>query len=306
MNNSPHLLSVVIPVFRDGARGIAATNAMLRQSLPDGVECEIIVVDDGSGDGTSAQLSECNDARVRIMSLPFNQGRSSARNAGVTVASGKFVVFMDCDCIPDAGFLAAHFAALSSGSVASTGHVTGDGTGFWSRYQCEASMRRKLQHSQGASYAGSSQNMAVRRAAFEAIGGFDKGYRRYGFEDRDFLLRISEIGRIAWADDAIVHHQDHLALSHISLKMREAGEYTSAQFSGRHPDAYRRLGYASIDTHMSLFAKLVAPACIWVASLLATGFDKLRCERWLPYALAKQIVRVTSALSYLSGTARRS
>ena len=304
MNPLVKKISVVIPVFRDGVRACAAVDSMLLQSLPEEVQCEIIVVDDGSDDDTPTLLTACGDARVHVLRLSCNQGRSTARNAGFEAATGEFVVFMDCDCTPCVGFLATHFATLCAGAVASTGHVTGTGQGFWHRYQQEASLRRQYQHASGMPYAGSSQNLAVRRSAFEAVGGFATDYRRYGFEDRDLLLRISEHGQVAWAEGATVLHQDAITLSQVTAKMVEAGEHSSRHFAARHPDAYSRLGYAVIDARVHPGMKMFAPMCIPVASFLATGFDSMRCERWLPYFLAKWMVKVTSALSYIGGTAR--
>ena len=301
---SPDLVSVVIPVYRDGARACAAANAMLLQSLPDGVQREVVVVDDGSDDDTAMQLSACRDPRIRVLRLPCNQGRSAARNVGVAIAAGEFVVFMDCDCVPDAGYLAAHLAALSAGAVTSAGHVTGTGGGFWDRYQHEASSRRQHQHASGMPYAGSSQNLAVRRSEFEAVGGFDTGYRRYGFEDRDLLLRIAKHGRVAWAEGAIVHHQDAITLTQVTAKMMEAGEHSSQHFATRHPNAYRQLGYAALDARLRPALMPLASCSVPVASLLAAGFDSIRGGHWLPYSLAKWIVKVTSALAYLGGTAR--
>lgn len=136
----------------------------------------------------------------------------------VPVATGEFVVLMDCDCVPEVGFLAAHFAALGSGAAASTGHVIGEGQRFWCRYQIEASKRRQHQHEMGIPHAGSSRTLAIRRSTFETAGGFDTNYRRYGFEDRDLLVHAAEIGRIAWTSQAVVRHQDRINLSQVSAK----------------------------------------------------------------------------------------
>lgn len=297
-------VSIVIPVFRDGARAREAANAMLRQSLPDGASLEIIVVDDGSGDDTAAYFAACKDRRVRFLQLPINRGRSGARNAGAAVAAGSIVLFMDCDCLPaDQNVLMGHIAAFESGAVASCGHVTGIGADFWSRYQDEASRRRQKQHASGIEYAGSSQNLAVRRSEFEAIGGFDTGYRRYGFEDRDLLIRLSQRGAIAWTT-ATVRHQDALCLLQVASKMAEAGQHTSIRFADRHPDAYRTLRYEALDAQFHSYLKPLARLTSPLVMAVSRVFDYLGCVRWMPYVIAKWIVRLTSALAYSGGTAR--
>ena len=296
-------ISVVVPVYRDATRARAAACALLEQKLPSGAMLDVVLVDDGSSDGTVESLREL-EPMVRVLALPHNQGRSGARNAGAAAATGAIVLFMDCDCLPaDQDLLLSHISALESGAVASCGHVTGIGADFWSKYQDQASHRRRSQHASGVQYAGSSQNLAVRRTDFEAIGGFDTAYRRYGFEDRDLLIRLGQRGPIAWTT-ATVRHQDQLCLIQVASKMAEAGRYSSHRFASHHPDAYRTLGYAVTDAqqhHVTMpLGRLATP----FAMVIAHAFDRLGCERWLPHTPARWIVRLTSALAYFGGTAR--
>lgn len=296
-------VSVVVPVYRDATRARAAAHALLDQKLPPEAVLDVILVDDGSADGTIDELRSL-ETWVRVLALPHNQGRSGARNAGAAAALGSIVLFMDCDCLPaDRNLLLGHICALESGAVASCGHVTGIGADFWSRYQEEASYRRRRQHESGLEYAGSSQNLAVRRVAFEAIGGFDTGYRRYGFEDRDLLVRLGQCGSIAWTS-ASVRHQDQLCLSLVASKMAEAGQYSSRRFADHHPDAYRELRYAAIDAHWHFAMRPLAYLATPLAKAMAHAFDHMNCERWLPHTIARRIVRLTSALAYLGGTVR--
>src|SRR5690606_9894692 len=99
------------------------------------------------------------------------------------------------------------------GAVASIGPVVGIGRGFWHAFQVRSSARRAALHGRGVPYAGSTQNLMVRRDCFEVIGGFDEAYRAYGFEDRDFLIRLAAHGPIAWANDALIEHHDDLSLA---------------------------------------------------------------------------------------------
>jgi glycosyltransferase involved in cell wall biosynthesis len=283
-------------------RARRAARALLDQTLPAGAVLDVILVDDGSADGTVQALRILEPA-ARVLALAQNQGRSGARNAGAAMASGDCIVFMDCDCIPADGFIAAHLQQIQRGAVASCGHVTGASPDFWGRYQKDASARRKGQHAAGTEYSGSSSNLAVRRSDFEAIGGFDIGYGRYGFEDRDLLIRLAQRGSIAWTS-ATVQHQDQLKLTHVAAKMAEAGQYTSRRFADQHPEAYRKLHYAAIDAHLHPILKPLARLATPIATILARAFDQLGCEHWLPYALAKRIVKAISALAYFGGTAR--
>lgn len=297
------LVSAVVPVFRDAARAGQAARALLAQEMPPGALLEVILVDDGSGDGTVEELRTFEPA-VRVLALPQNQGRSGARNAGVSVATGSVVLFMDCDCLPaDRGLVAGHLAALASGAAASCGRVTGVGRGFWNRFQSDSSLRRESQHASHSEFSGASSNLAVRRGDLEAIGGFDTGYRRYGFEDRDLMIRLGQRGSIAWTTST-VRHQDGLSLTQVATKMAEAGQYSSRRFASRHPEAYRQLGYAAIDAQLHTVSKPLAPLATSFAMGMAIAFDRMRFDRWLPYVLAKLVVKLTSALAYFGGTAR--
>lgn len=298
------IVSVVIPVYCDGARAMAAARSISTQILPAGMQLEVVLVDDGSDDGTPALLAS-DAAQARVLRLERNGGRSAARNAGAQSVSGAVVVFMDCDCLPTrSDFLSAHLAALDAGAVASTGGVIGHGQGFWDRYQHEASLRRERQHAAGNPYSGSSQNLAVRKAAFEQIGGFDIGYRQYGFEDRDLLVRLASLGGIAWTPEAVVRHLDAISLVRVSKKMAEAGEHSSARFAARHPAAYRRLGYARLDARMHPGLRVVAFPLHPLLAPLSRFLDGVLGISVLPYALKAALVRLVTGASYLAGTAR--
>ncbi|HET6435317.1 MAG TPA: glycosyltransferase family 2 protein [Xanthomonadaceae bacterium] len=297
-------ISVIIPTHRDAGRAVSAADAIWTQALPEGCALQVIVVDDGSGDDSAERLAERMDPRVRLLLLPTNVGRSGARNAGAAIADGEFLVFMDCDCLPTgSGFLQAHLAAMRNGAVACTGDVLGAGGGFWDRYQREASLRRRRQHGAGMRYAGSSQNLAVRRDAFEASGGFDTGYRRYGFEDRDLLLRLSALGPIAWTD-AAVRHLDRFDLAQVSRKMAEAGAWSSPRFAARHPDAYRALGFAALDARERRWLRPAARLLDRCLPSLAKRVDSLLEAAWIPYAARAAMTRLVTGLSYLAGTSR--
>jgi glycosyltransferase involved in cell wall biosynthesis len=84
--------SVIIPTFNRGLYVQRAINSVLRQNLNN---CEIIVVDDGSTDGTPAILKNYG-GRIRAIQQQ-NAGASAARNAGIASATGDWVAFLDSD-----------------------------------------------------------------------------------------------------------------------------------------------------------------------------------------------------------------
>ena len=91
-------LSVVIPVYNEAATVAALVDAVLGAALPVGVDRELIVVDDGSTDGTARELARFSvDPRVRVFSQDVNRGKGAALRRGFKEASGDFVIVQDAD-----------------------------------------------------------------------------------------------------------------------------------------------------------------------------------------------------------------
>ncbi|MGH8535159.1 MAG: glycosyltransferase [Gammaproteobacteria bacterium] len=299
--------SVVIPARDPPPVLHDVFSALAGQALEDGQRLEVIVVDDGScpairppGDMNFPVLD------IRILRREHSQGRAAARNAGAAAAQGEFVLFLDCDCVPQTtGWANAHIRALRDGAVATAGAVEGEDSGFWHRYQSDSSRRRADQQANGYP-CGSTQNLGTRKAAFGTVLGFDASYVGYGFEDRDLLARMAEVGPLAWVEDARVSHRDVVRLGVIAHKMAEAGRTTALQFRQRHPEAYRMLGYAAIDTDLHPLLRLIACVLGPLALRVAPRIDPWLASDWLPYPLRKALVKAISALSFLYGTSRRS
>lgn len=114
-DTSAPLISVIVPVWNVAAHVGACLRSLAAQSLPD---FEAIVVDDGSTDDSLARARSAvaGDARFRFLEQP-NRGLSAARNAGLAVARGAFVAFLDSDdrLAPDC-LAALHGALAESGA----------------------------------------------------------------------------------------------------------------------------------------------------------------------------------------------
>jgi glycosyltransferase involved in cell wall biosynthesis len=91
-------LSVVIPVYNEERTVAALVASVLAVPLPDGVLREIVIVDDGSFDGTRAALASLvSDPRVRVIEQPVNCGKGAALRRGFSEATGEFVIVQDAD-----------------------------------------------------------------------------------------------------------------------------------------------------------------------------------------------------------------
>jgi len=118
------LVSVVIPCFNAEPYLVAAVESALGQS---GARTEVIAVNDGSRDGSLAALHRLAGPRVRVIDQP-NRGASAARNAGLRLAQGDYVQFLDADDLLAPGKVASQVGRLAGagpGTVAS---------GRWARF----------------------------------------------------------------------------------------------------------------------------------------------------------------------------
>lgn len=298
------LVSLVVPCFNNGKEAVAAVEAMGQLALPERFELEAIVADDASTDDSRTVLETSLPGWARVVKSTYNRGRSGAINLGVECARGEYLFVLDADCIPlDREFLRSHLAMLSDNADASVGDVEGQATGFWGRYQSAAGRRRARAASAGSIHGLTTANLMIRAAAFRAIGGFDARYSHYGFEDRDFLLRLQRAGfRVQHSAHAVVRHVANADLTGICRKMRESGSRSSLLFRTAHPRAYRELGYAAIDATLHpVRAALLAPLARLALPRTARIEGWLQRERW-PYHFRAAVVRAVTALAYFDGT----
>jgi GT2 family glycosyltransferase len=119
-------LSVIVPSYQRRDQVVACVEALLDQGLPHDLY-EIVVVVDGSTDGTTDVLRALGaGATLRIDEQP-NQGSARARNEGIAVAQGRFLVFVDDDIIVSPTFLSEHLRVQrETGGVLVIGHLHTD------------------------------------------------------------------------------------------------------------------------------------------------------------------------------------
>ncbi len=110
-------LSVVIPLYNEEDNVAPLCDALLGALVPMGRSFEIILVNDGSRDGTETRLAEAvrRDPRIRVLNFRSNKGQTAAMMAGIDYAAGKVIVPMDGDLQNDPKDIARLLAKLEEG-----------------------------------------------------------------------------------------------------------------------------------------------------------------------------------------------
>lgn len=90
-------LSIVIPVYNERDTIEEIVRRVLAVELPERLEREVLVVDDGSTDGTRDLIDKLTDPRVRVIKNPVNRGKGAAIRAGFAAVTGDMVIVQDAD-----------------------------------------------------------------------------------------------------------------------------------------------------------------------------------------------------------------
>ncbi|MYZ47752.1 glycosyltransferase family 2 protein [Propylenella binzhouense] len=189
-----HGVSVVVPVHNRPEGAAQAVRSALAQSLP---PLEVIVVDDASDEPLTEERLGVADPRLRIVRLGVNSGASAARQAGVALARGEIVAFLDSDDVWLPGKLAAQLPLLGD-AVASRRLLAV--AGGWERQSEHGEPGQRLVPVESADplafasgcWFSPGSTVVLPRFAFEIVGPFDPRLRR--LEDSDWFLRFALLG----------------------------------------------------------------------------------------------------------------
>lgn len=196
-------VSIIIPCFNAGRLLLEAVDSALAQTHPD---LEVIVVDDGSTDDeTRSTLDELKGNANVTLILQENRGVSAARNAGISAASGLYIIPLDADDLIEPSYVEQAVQVLVAhkdvGLVYCRADLFGDQTGPWCL--ADFSWSQVLVHNMVFCTA------LYRRADWLDVGGYDESMLA-GREDHDFVLRILGLGRrVHRLDDVLFHYRQH-------------------------------------------------------------------------------------------------
>ena len=201
--------SVVIPTYNRRPILEKCLAALERQSLDGYLErYEVVVVDDGSVDGTPEWLRSevARFPHVRLIEQEHG-GPAAGRNRGVKHSRGDVIVFIDSDLVVTESFLANHAKSLRHGWQQQGNQLcfTYGAVINTADFETPTAERHKLRDLSWAYFA--TGNVAIDRDVLERSGLFDTGFRLYGWEDLELGERLRRMGvQLIKCPEAVGYH----------------------------------------------------------------------------------------------------
>ena len=291
-------LSIIIPTYNRRDTLLKVLEGYKQQTAGAGI-LEILVIDDGSTDGTGAAVaafSPTSPITIRYLSQQ-NKGPATARNWGIREAKGALILFGDDDIIPAPTLVAEHLAwnrRYPADNFAILGHVNWSPevhpTPFMEWLGLEGVLfgYRRLSPGKevGIQYFYSC-NLSVKRDFLMRNGVFDENFRAYGHEDIELGYRLVNKGlRVLYNPQAIGYHYKHYSYADACRRQEmvcaamarfettEAGRFLKNQTSRAKPMTLKR------QLKMVL-ARAITPFLVPLTPLLDTH---LRLP-WVVYSL---------------------
>jgi glycosyltransferase involved in cell wall biosynthesis len=224
-------MSVVICTYNRAELLLGALRTLCAQDF-DAADYEIVVVDDGSTDGTAQRVRDASLSPVRVISIPHG-GRSAARNAGIAEARGEYVLFVDDDIMAPRQLLRQHYdwhvahrQTVVRGPIINVEH-----------YHMPTDRLPRWSDRSNAFFC--TCNASVSKQGLLAAGGFDETFKEYGFEDNEMGWRLRQRGwkmRFNMAAP-VYHYKPARPKSHLDDMIRQAQELgrSAVTYFRKHP-----------------------------------------------------------------------
>jgi glycosyltransferase involved in cell wall biosynthesis len=234
--------TIVIPTYQRRDSVCAVVAALSRQTYKG--EFVVVVVVDGSTDGTADALAKVScPFPLRIVEQP-NRGAASARNRGAANASGEILLFLDDDMIAEPDLLEQHARMYRAGADAVTGdmplHADSPKGFLWKDLAMSVDWDRDAPATAFDIFTG---QLSVRRSAFEHLGGFDESFTTgggYGNEDLDFGVKLVEAFKVRHNADAVTRQLSRVQPRQFMRRARLLAQ-ADLRFAEKHPQLASQL-----------------------------------------------------------------
>jgi len=280
-------VSIVVPTY-NRAESLRRLLDALDQTVRQDEAVEVLVIDDGSTDGTRDVL-EASTLNGLVFRRQSNAGAAAARNYGIRIARGEYVLFTDDDCVPSQTWIVDMVTKLDEEPVLAGvgGAIEPLHRGYLADF---AQAERLADHSvdaDGTVQYLATANAVFRRDALLRVGGFDEDFPHAAGEDVDLSVRIRQVaGPLAVIVAGSVMH-DH-----------RHGIRSMTRTYWQHGEARRRLA----RRHPQLSVSLGAQRAVSLHQLTAR-YDRYRSRASLPRAISYVALRAAMLAAFLGGMA---
>lgn len=271
-------VSVIVPVYNGQDEIGACVEALLAQTL-DKSELEVIVVDNGSTDGTCDVVTRYP---VRLVHENAAVGSYAARNRGIQAARGRILGFTDADCVPDPDWVRAACEAFDDPAVCAVGAQVVPAAPA-SEVEAYLARRGSLspRHSQRHRFRPYFPTAGVfyRREVFERVGSFNADLISGGDADLCWRAIGAGCGDVRYASNAVVEHRHR---SDVREMRRQRFKWGLG--AGCLSRLYRReMGGIRHRIALQGYVDIAASVVRWLAALpgaLLRGSEGRRAARW--------------------------
>lgn len=290
--------SVIVPAYRAAATLPACLAALANQDV-DPAKYEVIVVDDGSSDGTAEIARQAGVITIH----QDHAGAAAARNRGAAAAHGDLLLFTDADCAPTRGWISAITAPFCEPTIRGQ-EVAGAKGAYLTRQRSLVARFTQLEYEDRYDRMAGAERIdfidtysaAYRRDLFMANAGFDPRFLLC--QDQEFSFRLAEKGyKLVFAPAAQVYHQHNRTVAQYVRRKFRIGMW-KVRVTRQHPTQVVQDSHTpgALKAQLLLAAASLALLAVTFAASLWLG--QLWQPGWLALLAALTLFYVTGLPFY--------